>query len=549
MSARTGNGVEGTGAFEACINDPLHCNSGTPQKGGTVTYTIEKPITGWNLNNANSNTFDFAEVLDGVLPQPIIATPDLKPIVNPDVMVSAQQTNANPQTLVYKIKPTAVWSDGKPIDASDFIYAAYTSDGIHCPKCAAASSSGYNQIKSIKGSDNNKTVTVVMKTPYADWLSMFGILYPAHIAAQHGSMTTPSGLAASFSWFDANKPTYSGGPYSITGYQKNTSVTETPNPKWYGATKPALSKLIFRIITDQTQEPTALQNQEVNVIYPQPSGDLVNQIKQIPNVQYYLGKGLNWEHLDFNEANPILKDVKLRTAIFTAINRQDIIARTVGQFVPGIQPIGNHMYVPGQAGYQDNTTSTGQGSGNIDKAKQILQQAGYQGVGSALKTPSGQPVSIRCSFTEGNTLRQQTCQIIQTELQPLGITVKPTATADLGGDLEKGNFDLIIFAWVGTPFPIAGAQQIWELKGGADYGKNNDPQVEKLINQAATSTSPTAAEKLLNQADQKLMTDAYVLPLFQKPTFLAAYNNIVNLRDNATSNGPPYNVQEWGLKS
>ena len=28
--------------------------------------------------------------------------------------------------------------------------------------------------------------------------------------------------------------------------------------------------------------------------------------------------------------------------------------------------------------------------------------------------------------------------------------------------------------------------------------------------------------------------DAYVLPLFQKPTYLAAYKNIANIRDDAT---------------
>jgi peptide/nickel transport system substrate-binding protein len=39
--------------------------------------------------------------------------------------------------------------------------------------------------------------------------------------------------------------------------------------------------------------------------------------------------------------------------------------------------------------------------------------------------------------------------------------------------------------------------------------------------------------------------DAYVLPLFQKPTFLAVYANI---RDSATATGPPYNVREWGIR-
>ena len=108
---------------------------------------------------------------------------------------------------------------------------------------------------------------------------------------------------------------------------------------------------------------------------------------------------------------------------------------------------------------------------------------------------------------------------------------------------------MIVFAWVGTPFVVAGAQQIYELKGGADYGTNNDPAAEKLINQAATSTDQTKVQELLNQADMLLTEDAYELPLYQKPTFLAAYNNIVNIRDNATSSGPPVNVQEWGVKA
>jgi len=53
----------------------------------------------------------------------------------------------------------------------------------------------------------------------------------------------------------------------------------------------------------------------------------------------------------------------------------------------------------------------------------------------------------------------------------------------------------------------------------------------------------------LNQADQMMANDAYVLPLFQKPTFLAAYANIANIRDNASNVGPPYAIQQWGLRA
>jgi peptide/nickel transport system substrate-binding protein len=274
----------------------------------------------------------------------------------------------------------------------------------------------------------------------------------------------------------------------------------------------------------------------------------VTNTNKIQGVQTYLGKGLVWEHFDFNEKNKFLSDKTLRVAIFTAINRKDIIARTVGQYVPGAQPLGNHMYVPGQPGYQDNTTSTGQGSGDLTKAKKLLTDAGYTGVGSSLKTKAGDAVTFRCTYSAGNVNRQQECTIAQNTLKKLGINVTLKTTADLS-ELGTGDFDMIVFAWVGTPFVVAGAQQIYELKGGADYGFNNDPAAEKLINQAAVSTDPTKVQDLLNQADKLITADGYSLPLYQKPTFLAADTNIVNLRDNATSSGPPVNVQEWGLKA
>jgi peptide/nickel transport system substrate-binding protein len=531
-------------SFADCATKPLTCNGGDTKQGGTITYTIEKTITGWNLNDTDSNTFDFQEVLDGVLPQgPFINTPDLKPTLNSDMMVSAEQTSTDPQTIVYKIRPEAVWNDGTPISADDFTYSWQTQNGTDCKDCAAASNAGYDQIDKVTGSDGGKTVTVTFKKPYTDWKGLFGPMYPANVAKQHGD------LAASWKWFNENVPTYSAGPFQISDFQKDTSVTETPNPKWYGKTKPKLDKLVFRIITDQKQEVPALQNNEVQAIYPQPNADMVSQVKNISGVQYTLGKGLVWEHLDLNLKNTALADTKLRQAIFTAVDRKAIIDKTIGQFVPGAAPLNSHMFVPGQDGYKDNVSSTGQGTGDVDKAKQILTGAGYQGVGTALKTPSGQDVTLRISYTQGNVLRQQTCELIQSELAGLGIKVTVTPIASLGKTLASGNYDIIIFAWVDTPFPFAGAQQTWSSTSESNYGHWVNTDSDKLLTDAASQTDAKKAIDDLNQADEILSKDAYVLPLFQKPTFLAAYSNIANIRDDATNTGPTYNVQEWGLRA
>ena len=60
------------------------------------------------------------------------------------------------------------------------------------------------------------------------------------------------------------------------------------------------------------------------------------------------------------------------------------------------------------------------------------------------------------------------------------------------------------------------------------------------------TTDPTQELADLNTADKQLSADAYTLPLYQKPVILAYNAKWGNIRDNATSVGPPYNTQDWG---
>jgi len=532
-----------------CKTEPLTCNSGPTQDGGTVIYTIEKVITGWNLNHADSNTFDFAEVLTGVLAGgPFVVPPDFNVVENPDYVDSVEVVTSNPMVIEYTLNEDAVWNDGTPIGLADFEYAWKTLNGTDCPSCEAASTAGYEQIESIEADGN--VLTVTFSAPYADWKGLFAGLYPAHIAAQHGDLSTPEGLYESFTWFNGadNVPDWSGGPYIITDYDKDASVTLKPNERWWGAVKPSLDTLVFRIITEQAQEVPALQNKEVHAIYPQPNQDIVDAVKNIADVSYVSSQGLTWEHIDINTTNPLLADLELRKAIFTAIDREDIIAKTVGQFTEGLTPLGSHNFVPGQAGYKDLVTPSGQGTGNIDDAKKILTDAGYTGVGTDLKAPDGTDVKFRFSFTQGNTLRQQTGELVQDYLGELGIEIELVPIASLGGTLGSGDFDIIIFAWVGGPFPYGGAIQLWGSESDSNFSHFTSEESDELLAKAAQEPDSAVADGLLNDSNEILVDAAVVLPLFQKPTFLAAYNNIVNIRDNASNASPVYNVQEWGIR-
>jgi peptide/nickel transport system substrate-binding protein len=550
-----GGAIRQTGsAFATCTASPNTCNSadaGTVRQGGQLTYAIEKNISNWNVLSSGGSVLENGWVLAGLLPRTFITLPDLIVTLNNDLLDSATVTNTNPETIVYKIKSTAVWSDGTPITADDFSYNWRVQNSRDCPNCAAAATTGYDQVKSVTGTDSGKTVTVVFTKAFTDWKSLWGSgspLYPAHIAAQHGDINTPQGRAESFTWFGKNVPTYSGGPFQIDKFTNNESVTLVPNLKWYGS-RPKLDRVIYRIITDARQEPTALQNREVQVIYPQPQVDQVAQIRRIPGVSSYVGYGLSWEHFDLNLSNSYLTDPVLRTALFTAADRKAIIDKTVGQFAEGIKPLNNHNFVPQESGYQDVVTETGQGSGNVARAKQLLTAAGYRIDSGQLKTPLGLTVSpIRIRYTVGNQVRQVECELFAQQVKQLGIPVQVVPTDDLGTTMARGDWDVALFAWVATPFPYGNAVQLWVTGQGSNFGHYSNPDVDRLVTAAASSTDEALAREILNEADRKLTRDAYVLPLYQKPTFIALYDNIANIRNNPSLDGPQYNIAQWAFR-
>src|SRR4051794_33928685 len=364
-SGKSGGGSSSSGSSGGG-GDKNTVNSATVKQGGKITWTIEKTVQDWNPLTSNGNTFDYAQVTNGIYPNVYVPQPDYSLKLNTDLMDGDPQFTAAaagaPQKIVYKIQQNAKWSDGTPITADDFIYLWQTQNGSD-PNVDTASTTGYSQLASVVGSDNGKTVTATFKPdqPFSDWKSLFTSLLPAHVAKQHGD------LAASFTWLDANPPTVSAGPFEIApgGVSADKSLVKTiRNPQYYGKAA-NLDEVDFRAITDSAQAPTALANGEVDGIYPQPQLDLVNRVKNIAGVDYHINQGLVFEHIDLNLRNTALggpadadqkapAKVALRQAMFTAFDRQGLLNRTIKQFADSAKVLNNRMLMPGQPGYQDN---------------------------------------------------------------------------------------------------------------------------------------------------------------------------------------------------
>jgi peptide/nickel transport system substrate-binding protein len=523
------------------------------EQGGRFVYAIEEPIFGWNLSNLFANTFDAGQVLEQIYPSVFNMSPDLTHLLlNTDLMRSARLVDRHPQTVVYRIRAGADWSDGTPIDVRDFRYAWKTQNGRGCPTCAVASTTGFQDIKSIQGSHRGKKVTAVFGEHFADWKSLFGAGYgllPAHIAAKHGS------LAHSFNDYFTNKPpAVSGGPFAYDSGTGDRSVTLVRNAHYYGA--PAkLDTLKFKVIGSVDDEVRALRQHVVDAIYPSQlslSSAAVDKIRSTAHVNTTMARGALWEHLDFNLMSGPLKNPALRRALFVAFDRKQAIAASVGTYAPNTRPLNNRMLMAQQAGYRDNVSEFHLGSGDIDRAKAILTDAGYTGVGTDLVAPSGHEVrDLRFRYTVGNTLRQKEGQKFASAAAQLGVTVTVQSTDDLGRTLTHGDgaydYDIVVFAWVGGPF-FGSNRDIYRTGGGSNFGGYSNAKVDSLLRSAAGALDRSHAVDLYNRADRLISKDAYTLPVFQRPDLLAVYRKWGNVRENASGQGPAWNAQRWGVR-
>jgi peptide/nickel transport system substrate-binding protein len=509
------------------------------QQGGTVTFAGGGDPTGFNINTSKDNGSDLQNIIGNVYPSVFRTHPDLVARLDTELMDGAELTAEHPQTVTYRIRGDAVWSDGTPISADDFSYFWEQQNGT-IEGNDVASTAGYQDIGSVTGSAGGKTVTVRFEQPYADWPGLFSNLLPSHYVRQQ-----PGGWNTGLDRRPERIP--SGGPFRIARHDRDRSLTLERNPRYWG--RPAhLDRIIMRVLPDAEAEANAMVNGEVDVIYPRPQVDLVRRVQRLPGVGSQVRFGLSFEHLTFNLRHPILQDLAVREAIAMAIDRQQLLERTVGLFSDRAQVLGNRIWMVGQLGYEDH--SGGYGRGDVQAATARLERAGWVEGAGGVRVKNGRKLLLRYITLRGDFVKYRGGELLQDQLAKVGIEldVRPVDPNTLFGDrLPNGGFEIAGFSWVGGPFAISGSRDIYVTGGGGNDGRFSDPEVDALFEQAMAELDPARSTVLANQVDRKLWEGLPSIPLYQRPTFLAWRETLRNVVENPSLEGPLWNAESWAF--
>jgi len=485
------------------------------KKGGTFIWAINDLPDNFNTSQIDGNTADTSYIMGATLPGYFYIDNKGAWQVDTNYASKVELTSTKPQVVTYTLNPNAKWSDGKAIGLADFQGFWQAQNGSN-EAFEVVSTTGYENIKSIKKGKSANEIVVTFKEVYADWIGLFGGLLPASLTKDPATFNT--------AWKDA--PTVSAGPFIYQSKDvAGSTVTLVPNKKWWGD-KPVLDKIVYRAIPPATQL-DALANGEVDYIDIGPQAPAYARAKTLPGVSTHISKAPNYRHLTFGSSTDIIRDKAVRQAIMMGIDRDAIAQAMIGTMDKRASSLDNHVFVKGLSCYTNNSGIYGEF--NVKKAGQILDKAGWTG---SPRTKNGKQLKVAITIPSGVPTSAQEAQLMQSTLAQVGITldIRVVPLTDFFSKyITPGDFEMTVFSWIGTSLPISSSKSILRSDGEQNFGKIGTPAIDKLIDKAQTELDQSKRCALVNRADVMIWENGHSAPTYQRPNVTAKDKNLKNM--------------------
>lgn len=529
-----------------------------------VTWVINSLPAAWQGISAAGGSVYVIQMLSGVLPSTGTWLPDAETYeYDMDVLAEEPELinddpDEGPFEWTVTLADDAVWSDGEDMTGEDLRTTwklATNPDEGHCTGCDSRLSTDYDKVEDIEV--DGKTATIQLKEGLGnpEWEKLFdahnvaGGFLPSHLAEEQGwDVEDPDDLGEYYDWLHAERPEWSGGPYQIVEGDLENEVIKEPNPNWFGETEPALDRITMPYNTDEGTFVNAFVNAEIDGANPADyNEDVVVQLDDLENAVMEIDEGASWEHLSFNFENEDLQDVELRRAIFTAIDRDDIAARNYEEGYPEYELKNNHTFRNDSEYFVDHYADEPQGTGDLDEAQEILEDAGYELDGDTLTLDGDEvgPFSLRSTDSD---VRNTSVQVIQSQLDELGISTNIDMTDDLGTMLAEADYDIVQFGWQGNPWFATNPDQQWNSTSASNFGGYENEDVDELTADVANAPDQDTAADLANEAMEILVPEAYVMPIMAEPNYFFANEDLENVSDHLFSSyRATYNIGDWDL--
>jgi peptide/nickel transport system substrate-binding protein len=481
------------------------------------------------------------------------------------VLAKAQPVITNTakgQTFTYEILDEAIWDNGQPVTASDYIF---TIKAILNPKTNAGAFRSYAEcITDIVADANNpKKFTVTVNKKYILTEATLGgiCVYPeyhydakglmrtfsfADLADKKKAMAKDSVALNTFAndfntKYNREKGTIVGcGPYELTEWVSKASITLTKKKNWWGdklansspffVAKP--EKLTYKIYAEPKTAIEALKTGEVDVmaqIAPLDFTTLQKDTKFLEKNDLYTPIANYNTYIELNMRNPKLADKQVRQALAHLIDVKELIKNEMF----GLAEPSATIFLPSKS-YTDKSLTTI--PLDLEKAKQLLKEAGWADTnsnGTVDKKVNGKLTELSLEFMIAPKQRVGIADALKENAKKAGIEiniVKKEASV-YKEDLAKRNFELSLLS-TSSDLGLDDPEQRWHTKmnlqpNGNDTGFGN-AKTDALIEQIDVTMDKPKRDALYQQLQQAVAEAQPAIFLFVQKERIAVSKRFEN---------------------
>ncbi|WP_367132289.1 ABC transporter family substrate-binding protein [Saccharothrix sp. HUAS TT1] len=513
------------------------------EKQNEVVVGLDDIKGGYNPHTLAGQSTVTTALASLLLPSTFRTDADGSPRLDLDLVVSAEVTSAEPYTVTYALRRDASWSDSAPIAAEDFVYLwqrMRQEPGVIDP-------AGYRLIDDITSREGGKVVEVVFSEPYPGWRSLFHDLLPAHLLKD-----APGGWAAAL----ADSFPATAGPFAVRTLDQPRGEIVLERSDRFWEAPPALDRLVLRRASQHdTIEALETGDDQVALLRADAiaTKDVEELAKANPLTTVVVPRP-EVVQLLFRPASPRMQDIRVRTAVMNALDRDDLIAtgtrggpssalRADAQVIPpskrGHTPTmppeaGDPVQLLTEAGY---TRPAGGQWGREDKPLEltIAAPAGiepYVTIANRVQSQlSLSGIAARVLTTQPNQLFGQDLSDTDAANEPVDIAVVPLVdTGDSAAVLASAFGCRPSPEDGGTPFPA-------NLSGFCDQA------VQPVVEQALRGEVLLA--DALETIEPLLWQQAVAMPLFQVADLMVVLPDAVDVTAGAPFAGPLSTARTW----
>lgn len=434
------------------------------------------------------------------------------------ILAEKWDISADQLKYTFHLRKGLKFSDGSPLTADD---VAFTLTLLHDPAYSgytdislAAIEGGKEYTKgnasSIEGIKviDPQTIEITTEKVNAQTLMLLGgqVLSKAYYGKDYKK--------GNLDYLKALYPAPMGaGPYKFEKYVPGQEIRYVANENFY-AGKPAVEHFIFKVTSKDTNF-QLLQTGEIDYDGFTADSDTIDELKGLGFANLRIATSNNYSFVYMNNKKPYLKDKLVRQALIYGLDRQkyvDVKFRGFGQVanVP-VSPLLWSYTEEGINKYEYN----------LDKAKELLDQAGWKVGTDGIREKDGQKLKISYLTRSKD---DEFIPIAKENYKALGIELNPEIMDfnALVAKLKQGDYDL---AAVSTSILTDPHDAVGEFLTGfqGNFSGYSNSKVDKLI-QDGISTTDIEKRKAIYKELYKEITDDPAVILLSYKKGVSAFN-------------------------